>query len=180
MKGWIFQPGEVTLHELVKDYLLVRGAPKNEMESASYFYHLLSWWEHRNDPNVLFLFFEDMKDDLEGVVRMVASFIEVQNEESITRAVEMSSFKFMKQNEGKFSDTRIARYRNKAFGVADGTVGSKIATGSATKGRDMMDETTKELIEAKWLEVVGKQTGFKDYGELRAEFKKECAKKIQM
>ena len=68
-----------------------RGLPENKMD-ASYFLHLLSWWEHRNDPNVLFLFFEDMKDDLKSVVRMVAAFIGIEDEENINKAVEMSSF----------------------------------------------------------------------------------------
>jgi hypothetical protein len=36
-----------------------------------------------------------------------------------------------------------------------------------------MDDKTKEIIQAKWLEVVGKQTGFQDYNELRSAFKKE-------
>ena len=31
------------------------------MSNASYYDHLLSWWAHRHDPDVLFLFFEDLK-----------------------------------------------------------------------------------------------------------------------
>ncbi len=177
MKGWIFQPGEISLYELVKDYLLVRGIPKNKMESASYFVHLLSWWEHRNDSNVLFLFFEDMKDDLESVVRMVAAFTGIQIEERIREAVKMSSFEFMKKHERKFSDARLARYRNEACGVPDGVVGSKVVTGSATKARELMDDKAKEIIQAKWLDVVGKQTGFQNYDELRSAFKKEKIRK---
>ena len=41
----------------------------------------------------------------------------------------------MKKNERKFSDVRFARYRNKACGVPDDAVPSKVATGSTTKGR---------------------------------------------
>ncbi|CAB4032110.1 sulfotransferase domain-containing [Paramuricea clavata] len=143
------------------------------MENASYFVHLVSWWEHRNDSNVLFVFFEDMKDDLESVVRKTAAFIGIQNEEKIEKAVEMSSFEFMKENQKKFSDTRIARYRNVACGVAHDVVPSKVVTGSATKGRELMDDKTKEVIQGKWLEVVAKQTGYQDYNELRSAFKKE-------
>ena len=85
----------------------------------------------------------------------------------------MSSFEFMKANKRKFSDVRFARYRNKDFGVADDAVGSKVATGSATKGRELMDDQTKELILTRWWETVGKQTGFQDYNELRNGFKLE-------
>ncbi|CAB4017342.1 sulfotransferase domain-containing [Paramuricea clavata] len=143
------------------------------MENASYFVHLLSWWEHRNDSNVLSVFFEDMKDDLESVVRMIAAFIGIQDEERIKNAVRMSFLEFMRENKGKFPGVRYARYRNKACGVPDNAVPSKVVTGSATKGRELMDDKTKEIIQAKWLEVVGKQTGFQDYNELRSAFKKE-------
>jgi hypothetical protein len=169
----MFQSGDVSLHEFVKDFLFGTGAPKKKNEFASYFVHLLSWWEHRNDSNVLFLFFEDMKDDLESVVRMVAAFIGIEDEERIKNAVRMSSFEFMKESERKFSNVRLARCRNKSCGIPDDAIASKIVTGSATKGRESMDDNTKEIIQAKWLEVVGKQTGFQDYNELRSAFKNE-------
>jgi hypothetical protein len=177
-KGWFFQSGDISLHEFVKDFLLAIGAPEKKTDVASYFVHLLSWWEHKNDSNVLFLFFEDMKDDLESVVRMVAAFMGIQDEERIKKAVKMSSFEFMKRNESKFSEVRVARCRNKSCGIPDDVAPSKVATGSATKGRELMDDKTKEIIQAKWLEVVGKQTGFQDYNELRCAFKMEKMNKI--
>ena len=177
LKGWLFQPGELSLHEFVKDVSLALCAPKSKMNTASYFAHLLSWWEHRNDSNVLFLFYEDMKDDLESAVRLVAAFIGVKEEGKIKKAVEMSSFEFMKQNERKFSDIRYSQYRNKAFGVADDAVASKVATGSTTKGRELMNDETKELIQTRWRETVGKQTGLQDYNELRNSFKTEQLQK---
>ena len=36
------------------------GMPTSCMQNASYFHHLVSWWEHRADPNVLFLFYEGL------------------------------------------------------------------------------------------------------------------------
>ncbi|XP_028406617.1 amine sulfotransferase-like isoform X2 [Dendronephthya gigantea] len=177
LKGWIFQPGKISLNEFVQEFPLALGEPKSKMQHyaiyASYFLHLMSWWEHRNDPNVLFLFYEDMKDDLESVVRKVASFIGIEDEERIKKAVEMSSFEFMKSNERKFIFARLAKYRNKVCGLPEGAEGRIVATGSATKGREMMDEKTKEMIQAKWNEVVWKQTGFQDYQQLRNAFKKQ-------
>ena len=172
-RGVFFQPEEISLPEFVQEFILVRKAPNTKTESSSYFYHLVSWWEHRNDSNVLFLFFEDMKDDLESAVRRVAAFIGIQDEQRIKKAVEMSSFEFMKQHAGKFSGVTMVRRRRKACGIPDGAVFCKVATGSATKGREMMDDITKDRIQEKWLEVVAKETGFQNYSELRAAFKKE-------
>ena len=174
LNGWYFQPGEVSLYEFVRDFLLAgSGVPKTKAEFPSYFPHLVSWWEHRNDSNVLLLFFEDMKEDLESAVREVAAFIGIEDEEKIKKAMEMSSFEFMKKNERKFSSVRLPRYRNVAVGLPADLIPSKVVSGSATKGLELMDKKTKEIIQAKWLEVVGKQIGFKDYDELRMAFKKE-------
>ena len=86
-KGWYFQPGEASLYEFVRDFLVAgSGVPNTKAEYASYFVHLVSWWEHRDDSNVLFLFFEDMKDDLESAVRKVAAFIGMEDEERIKKA----------------------------------------------------------------------------------------------
>ena len=36
---------------------------------------MLEWWKHKDDPNVLFLKYEDMKKDHPGAVRAIAEFI---------------------------------------------------------------------------------------------------------
>ena len=38
---------------------------------------------------------------------------------------------------------------------------------------ELMDDKTKEIIEAKWREVIGKQIGYQDYRELKSAYKKE-------
>ncbi|CAB3993558.1 Hypothetical predicted protein [Paramuricea clavata] len=113
-----------------------------------------------------------MNDDLESVVRKTAAFIGIQHERNIEKAVEMSSFEFMKGNQKKFADMHIARYRNEACGVPHDAVPNKVVTGSASKGRELMDDKTKEIIQGRWLEVVAKQAGFQDYNELRSAFQK--------
>ena len=48
---------------------------EGEVNYGNYFDHLLSWWPHRDDENVLFIKYEDMKKDLPAAVSQVASFI---------------------------------------------------------------------------------------------------------
>jgi hypothetical protein len=163
-----FQPGEITLDEFVKNTI----SPNKKM-NVNYFQHLLSWWPKRNDPNVLFLLYEDMLDDLESAVRAVASFMGIEDEASITNAVEMSTFDFMKQNQDKFASNLLSSYRNKAMGVPEGVVCQRVVTGSATKGREIMDDCTKQAVQKMWDEIVTKETGFQDYSEFRDGLKKE-------
>ena len=46
-----------------------------EVSQLPYFPHVLEAWKHRNNPNLLFLFFEDMKRDLRGTIQKVADFL---------------------------------------------------------------------------------------------------------
>ena len=163
-----FQPGEITLDEFVKNVM-----KRNEKMRVNYFQHLLSWWPKRNDPNVLFLLYEDMLDDLESAVRVVASFMGIEDEASITNAVKMSTFDFMKQNQDKFATNLVSSYRNKALGMPEETRLQRVVTGPATKGREIMDECTKEAIQKMWNETLTEETGFQDYSEFRDGLKKE-------
>ncbi|CAN7995751.1 unnamed protein product [Ixodes hexagonus] len=44
-------------------------------EYGDYFDHLLSWYEHRGDPNVFFLTYEDLKKDTKSWIVKMADFI---------------------------------------------------------------------------------------------------------
>lgn len=45
------------------------------IEFGNYFEHVLSWWSHRDDDNVLVLKYEAMKKDLPSAVSKIAKFI---------------------------------------------------------------------------------------------------------
>ncbi len=74
----------------------------NGMQGAIFGF-LAAWWPLRNEPNVLFLHFSDMKSDHQGSIRKIAEFIgEELNEEQWANVLEFTSFPWMKANEGKF------------------------------------------------------------------------------
>ncbi|HET7851730.1 MAG TPA: sulfotransferase domain-containing protein [Methyloceanibacter sp.] len=67
-----------------------------------FFESVRSWWQVRDLPNVLMLHFADLKRDLPGGIRRVASFLEVPVDESRFPAiVEHCSFDYMKKNAAK-------------------------------------------------------------------------------
>ncbi|XP_001631095.2 sulfotransferase 1C4 [Nematostella vectensis] len=69
-------------------------------ENGSWFDHVLGWWEHRDDPNILFLKYEDMKKDLHHAVRQIALFVgKCLTEEALNRIVRQTSFDAMKGGE---------------------------------------------------------------------------------
>ncbi|XP_067134026.1 sulfotransferase 1C2-like [Centruroides vittatus] len=56
-----------------EDYfeVFIRG----EVDWGDYFDHLLGWYAHRNDPNVYFTTYENMKKDIQSEIFKVAAFL---------------------------------------------------------------------------------------------------------
>ena len=66
---------------------------------GNYLDNVLSWWEHRDDDNVLFLKYEDMKRDIKSAIVRIASFIGKDlTEEEVDTVIKKSSFSNMKNN----------------------------------------------------------------------------------
>ncbi|XP_067134030.1 sulfotransferase 1C2-like [Centruroides vittatus] len=74
---------------------------------GDYFDHLLSWYEHKDDPNVLFITYEDLKLDTRNYILKIAKFMGneyhdtlINNPDILERVLHYSSFKYMKDNVG--------------------------------------------------------------------------------
>lgn len=68
----------------------------------SIFYHLQSWWAHRHLSNILFVHFNDLLDDLNGQMRLVADYLDIKINETIwPSVVDKATFKTMKANAEK-------------------------------------------------------------------------------
>ena len=64
---------------------------------GDYFDHLLSWWPHRNDKNVLFLRYEDMKKNVLESISKIADFMEIDLPHAIiAKVADLVSFEKMK------------------------------------------------------------------------------------
>lgn len=64
---------------------------------GDYFEHVLSWWEHRNDKNVLFLKYEDMKKDLHSTIVQISQFLGYNlSHDLVEKIAKKSTFTSMK------------------------------------------------------------------------------------
>lgn len=75
LNGWFFDKDTIDLDAFVREFWLTCDSPSHSPDCASYFHHVISWYERRNDDNVMIVFFEDLKENLEREVRRVAQFI---------------------------------------------------------------------------------------------------------
>jgi hypothetical protein len=135
--------------------------------------HYESWWAHRNDDNVMWLFYEDLKDDLPACVELIAKFMGIALDDELKEITcERSSFKFMSENGKQFDDHFL---RNKLMGrMGLGspdepafTVGKVRPGGGSVGSRNTIPDTVKALLEARWEASLAKSAGVKDYNELR-------------
>lgn len=66
---------------------------------GDYFKHTLSWWDHREDDNVLFLKYEDMKRDLHSCIRKISLFMGLDlSSDIVDKIAGESTFSTMKNN----------------------------------------------------------------------------------
>ncbi|HEX8708688.1 MAG TPA: sulfotransferase domain-containing protein [Pyrinomonadaceae bacterium] len=70
---------------------------------GSWFKHVASWWKNREDPNVLFITYEELVGDMESSIRKIIAFCGLTvSEEHLQRTLETCSFESMKKHEEKF------------------------------------------------------------------------------
>ncbi|KAL1414129.1 hypothetical protein MTO96_000948 [Rhipicephalus appendiculatus] len=96
MRIYRFHDG--TFDEFIE--LFLRG----RVEHGDYFENVTSWYKHFNDPNVLFLTYEELKQDTRRCVLKIALFMGPEygqkfqkNSELLTRVLENTSFDQMKK-----------------------------------------------------------------------------------
>ncbi|XP_051011646.1 sulfotransferase 6B1-like [Acomys russatus] len=78
--------------------LFLRG----DVVYGSWFDHVLSWEEHKNDKNVLFLFYEEMKKDFVKSLKKITAFLGINvNDSEISKITQNTSFSEMKSNAAK-------------------------------------------------------------------------------
>eukprot|EP00731_Ephydatia_muelleri_P019836 Em0012g661a len=78
---------------------------------------LLGWWEHRHDEDVLFLFFDDLKEDHTRCVRRIAKFIGVEcDEETVAHVVHTTTHAEMARHSSKFDFHNLVPFWAKMHG----------------------------------------------------------------
>ncbi len=124
---------------------------------GSWFRHLSEWAKHKDKPNILFLRFEDLKDDLEGQIRKIIDFCNLDvKEEAMPGILERCSFQFMKENQDKFD---LAKWRAHMLGL---NFGNFIRKGEKAQWSKTLDEAQLNQYR-KQFDTQLKGLGFDEY-----------------
>jgi hypothetical protein len=162
LSGWFFEPGSISLPELTRAWLLGSEGPRR------YWPHVVSWWQHREDENVLFLCYENMKRDLSRTVARIADFIGIPLDDELRDiVVRQSSIGFMRANGQHFDDHLIKETRNAACGLPPGGDSSKVRSGNVGDHEHELPPDLIAALDRVLADEIEKRIGFPSYAALR-------------
>ena len=164
-EGWMFEPGAVTIDEYLAPFIRRDGA-------KDYWTHIESWWGRRDSPDTLLLSYELMQRDLEGTVRAVAEFLEIDTDEALIELVmHQSTREFMLTHVDRFND-KLHRERSEAVGALPPGAGStKVTDGAYDPSRYEMSADTRAGMERNWADTMGATFGLATYDDLTQRFR---------
>lgn len=168
MEGWFLEPGTVSLDDFVRGTFIARGLSPGA-GGADYWTHLLSWWARRQDPDVLFMAYEHMKEDLPGTIRRVAAFMGIPlDDELLAITEEHASLDFMQRHKDRFDD-RIFRDRSVALaGLPADSESSKVRMGQVGESRLQLGPEVVAELDAVWAQRITPVLGFASYADMIA------------
>lgn len=160
------QDGDITMEDFSQAIFA------NVSHSGQIWHHYLGWWERRNDPNVLWVFFEDLKTDFDAQVRRVAAFMNIDLDDLLFAKVrEMASFDYMQRHGSQFDDHFVFDATKAAMGRDENakfTVGKVRKGGGKVGTRKTIPASVRHTLDSRWYEVINQATGCVTYEAFRA------------
>lgn len=162
-EGWMFEPGTISLADLTR-----WRWSRDKADRQGYWYHLTSWWEQRQNKDVLLLCYEDILANPSGTIQLVARFMDIELDDSLLDIVlRQSSREFMLTHGEKFNEHHMRDIGGKRAGLPPPINSSKVTLGASDDSRYKLSSEIKQELDEIWLEQVQPKFGFRDYDEFR-------------
>ncbi|MFY0692743.1 MAG: sulfotransferase domain-containing protein [Paracoccaceae bacterium] len=162
-EGFMFEPGTIDM-----DTFFRWRNPTAEMGERGYWHHLASWWEQRNNPDVLLLCYEDMLADILGTVRRIAAFMDIPlDDELFARVVHQASRRFMLEHKSQFDEAPFRRLISRRTGLPVDTDASKVTPGARDDPKYHLSATHQKKLEEIWQAQLSNRFGLESYKDLR-------------
>ncbi len=157
MEGWFIEPGTITADEV---------AHKRFIQSNGYFEHLISWWQQKDDSNVLFMAYEHMLADPPGTIARVAAFCDIPlSDDLLTLVLERSSISYMSEHKDRFDDAMFREMSEREV-LPTGSDSAKVRRGQRGEHIEGLSQSLLEQLDQKWQDTVGRELGFRNYETL--------------
>ncbi|XP_069830979.1 amine sulfotransferase-like [Dendropsophus ebraccatus] len=117
--------------------------------SCSWFDHVRGWYTHKEDFNILFVTYEEMKKDLRSAVKKICKFVAINlDEEAIDTVVERATFTNMKHDP-------VANYKFLSNDVLDQSKGDFLRKGIVGDWKNHMTVAQSEMLDKVYKEKMG-------------------------
>jgi hypothetical protein len=168
MEGWFIEPGAVSLDEFVRDTFITPGkAPGSH--GGDYWTHLKSWWQRRNDSDVLFTAYEHMKDNSTKTIRKVSDFMGIALDDELLAITEKhASLSFMQKYKERFDDKLMRERSTVVAGLPPDSESSKVRAGQVGESSERLGADVATEFDQIWHEMITRELGFKDYASMIA------------
>ena len=163
MEGWFLEPGAVPVTDFAKAWT---ADPRRK---TGIWWHLLSWWEQRKNPNVLLFSYEQMIADPKATIARLARFSGIPLDDELSRlTLERSSIDFMLEHKEKFADPMMRALAERQCNLPPGGDSAKVRKGGVGGHREALAAEAAAMLDAAWKDVVQPATGFADYAAFEA------------
>ncbi len=144
------------------------GVVKARLLPMDYCSHIASWWPHHNEKQVLFIHFEDLKENIELCIGKIAEFLNISISPELVELVKQrSSLAYMSTHQQKF--TGRPPHPESHDPMPSAPVSTVREGGGQTKeGAKNLPVEVKQGLTEDWQKSVFPVTGCKNYDELRA------------
>jgi sulfotransferase family protein len=113
----------------------------NQTPYDSWAEHTAGFWPWRSRNNVLYLTFQQMKDDHEAVTRQIAEFMEVElTEAQLQKVLDKSSFSYMKEIDHKLIPPVPMVSQNQRDSII-------VRSGKAGNSNELISGTEQEIVD---------------------------------
>ena len=165
-EDFMFERGAISIREFAEDFFLQRQPPMR------YWYHIATWWQQRDNPDLLLLCFEEMKANLPETIRRVANFANIDlDDELFEITLHQSSYKFMKEHETHFNESLSLAYMEKNCGLPPGGSSSKVRAGQTASHKQELPEDIATQMDTIWKKEITEPLGLKNYQNLWDQLK---------
>ena len=159
MEGWFLEPGAISIEDFAANWA----------ERDEYWKHLVSWWNVRQETNVLMFSYEGMVADPEGHIRRLAAFCGLPLDDALLAlTLERSSIAFMLAHKDRFDDALMREVSERRCNLPPGSDSAKVRKGGVGGHKAELPAHVGAALDAKWAELVAPATGLADYAALEA------------
>ncbi|KAK3263661.1 hypothetical protein CYMTET_27548 [Cymbomonas tetramitiformis] len=157
------------------EMLILTGEVKDRLRDAR------NWWSHRNDEDVLFIFFEDLLERPREVVTRIGKFMDpsFDDDKLVDLVVDQTNHRAMAAHPTKFDDHRMFDTNVQKFGLKFTALSESERVGKVRQGGGKKDQGNElpqrytEYYEKLWKTIIEKKYGFKQYSDMREAYRNE-------